>query len=322
MTEIYCRHALTVTTEGEPLYVLVADALPGLARNKARLAISAGLVQVDGALASDPQKTVAAGSHDLVVDLAQGIPNRGAQRAHRRDGGSAAVVERPFAVLFEDDQIIVVDKASGILSAPADSDSHGHIPELLRNYWRSKKSGHRFIGVVHRIDQPTSGCLVVARTQEAQRILQTQFASHSAGRRYRCLVAGGPRQDQDTLNGKIGRGLDGRRSVVDETRPGKDAITHFTVRERYATGADVEVWLETGRTHQIRVHMAGIGCPVLGDPLYGMRGKRGKPADGIPRAPRLMLHAWQVAFDHPRSGERIEVEAPVPPVFAQVAKGL
>lgn len=324
MSDLYRRHRFDLDAAAdEPLFAALARALPGLARNKARLAITAGLVVIDGRLSTDPQEPLAAGAHPCTVDLAQGIPNRGTQRSQRRGGGPASGPgDRPFAVLYEDEQVIVVDKAAGVLSAPVDADSHGHIPELLRAYWRSQRSADRFIGVVHRIDQPTSGCLVVARSPQAQRLLQTQFASHAANRRYRCLVAGAPRRDEDTLRGRIGRGPDGRRALVDADRPGKDAVTHFRVQARYRDGSDLACTLETGRTHQIRVQLAAIGCPVLGDPVYGPRGKRGRPAAGLPRAPRLMLHAWEVAFDHPRTGARITVEALLPPAFAQVARGL
>jgi len=338
--ELYRLHELTLEVESAadssdegqsatPLYRALAAAVPELSRHKARLAISAGLLSVDGATELDPQHAL---DHAVParLDLRQGIPAKGAQRARRRQGAHPGG-ERPFHILYEDDQVVVIDKASGILAAPTDADSRGHVLELLRAHWRAQGARDRFIGVVHRIDQATSGCLVVARSNQVQRILQAQFARHAAGRSYRCLVAGNPARDADTLSGKIGRGHDGRRAVVGVERPGKEAITHFEVLRRFARGAELRCTLETGRTHQIRIHLASIGCPVLGDPVYGpQRQRRGRDRRrqrerGIelpPKAPRLMLHAERVAFDHPKSGTRIEVEAPVPEVFAEVARKL
>lgn len=329
MEELYRLHELTCTGDERPAYVVVSEAVNGLSRHRSRLAISAGLVTANGASLVDPQQSLS-GQIQLRLDLRHGIPNRGTQRARRRDGAGASA-DRPFTVLYEDNAVVVVDKASGILSAPIDSDSRGHVLELLRAYWRAQGAPDRFIGVVHRIDQATSGCLVVARSNQSQRILQAQFAKHAAGRSYRCLVGGNPVRDADTLSGRIGRGNDGRRAVVELSEPGRDAITHFQVVERFDQGADLRCTLETGRTHQIRVHLASIGCPVLGDPVYGpQRQRRGRDRRrmaerGIvlpPKAPRLMLHAATVAFDHPISGKRIEVESPLPPAFTQMVTNL
>ena len=322
--DLYRLHRIACAPEAAtPLYAILADGASGLSRHKARLAVTAGLCKVDGVLAADPQHLVE-GAVSIELDLRHGIPTKGAQVRARSEGGQRQPREAPFRILHEDPHVAVIDKAAGILSAPVDSDSREHIPAMLRNYWRKRGGGDKFIGVVHRIDQATSGCLVIARSAEAQRILQTQFASHSAGRRYRALVAGGPRRDEDTLTGKLGHGKDGRRCVVPDGIPGKDAITHFKVRQRYGQGSDVECWLETGRTHQIRIHLASIGCPVLGDPVYGPQPRQRK-RDGLPplpKAPRLMLHAWSVAFDHPIGGTRLEVEAPLPTVFGEVAGSL
>ncbi|MHC5067326.1 MAG: RluA family pseudouridine synthase [Planctomycetota bacterium] len=315
MDELYRLHDISLSEAG-PLFAAIAATVPGLSRHKARLAITAGLVTVDGTLCLDPQQTADAGA-TLVLDLRQGIPAKGAQRRDRTERPRS---DRAFTILHEDDDLVVIDKASGILSAPIDANSHGHIPELLRAHWKARGIESRFIGVVHRIDQETSGCLVLAKTREAQRIIQAQFTTHSAGRTYRCLVAGNPRQDRDTLTGKIGRGPDGRRAVVEDRLPGKDAITHFEVISRFIRGSELECRLETGRTHQIRVHLAAIGCPVLGDPVYGPqpRGRRRRSGPALPRAPRLMLHAHHIKLDHPRTGLRLECDAPLPELFAQL----
>lgn len=309
MSELYTLHTFDHDAGGE-LFAVLAEHLPGLSRHKARLAVGAGLVQVDGRLAQHAKHELDASSHRVRVDLRHGIPDRTAQK-RARTAGAAPRPGRRFSILYHDQHVVVVDKASGVLSARSEAGEHGHVPELLRNYWRKQGQDPRYLGVVHRIDKETSGCLAIALTREAQRILGEQFASHVAERQYRCLVEGQPQQDRDTLRGKLGHGRDGRRAVVPHHRPGKDAITHFQVVNRYAHGSELTVRLETGRTHQVRVHLASIGCPIVGDPVYG-------PRERTTKAPRLMLHAETLSFDHPSSGERISVSAPLPSVFDEV----
>lgn len=314
MSELYALHKLTITTGNLPLYVALANQLTGLSRHKARLAISAGLVTVDGAVQLAPQAPSTAGA-SLVCDLRQGIPNRGQQRAANKLG-IVSRAGRPFTILHQDGDVVVVDKAAGVLSAPTDSDSRGHVPELLRRFWRGRGDKVPHLGVVHRIDQATSGCLAIALNASAQRILHNQFATHVASRTYRCLVAGNPRHDVDTLINRLGHGPDGRRCVMEEGRPGKEAITHFTVLARFKRAAELECKLETGRTHQVRIQLANIACPIIGDQVYQRR-ERNRIG-----ATRMMLHAHTIAFDHPRTGQRITVEAPIPPAFTQMRKAL
>lgn len=318
--DLHCLHELRVPPGTQPLYAVLSDLLPGLGRRKARSAIMAGLVHVDGNLAED-SKAVAPVDASLRIDLRQGIPARGALGRHAQTPAGPAPA-RPFTLLYQDEHLAIIDKASGISAAPTGRGEHGHVLELLREHWRREGRRPRFLGQVHRLDTPTSGCLVVALNRHAQRILGEQFSTHVAERRYRCLVAGAPRRDRDSLRGKLGRHRDGRRGVVEENAPGAEAITHFGVLRRHARGCELDCQLETGRTHQIRVHLAAIGCPVLGDRVYGPRD--GRLADGclVPPAPRLMLHAWTISLDHPRSGERLVVEAPLPACFAEVAATL
>jgi 23S rRNA pseudouridine1911/1915/1917 synthase len=202
---------------------------------------------------------------------------------------------------------------------------------MLRRVYRKRGQDLRFIGVVHRLDKETSGCLAMALTREAQRLLSTQFASHAAARTYRCLTVRTPRKTEDTLRGTMGRRLDGRRTLVNEDDAdgdGKEMITHFRVLRSFKgkdgrdLGAELEVRLETGRTHQIRVSLAAIGCPVYGDQVYGLTNRMTKDTAPAPKAPRMMLHAHLLAFDHPLSGDRIEVTAPIPPVFDEFARHL
>ena len=356
MAEIYRLHRLTLTAPGEFLFVALAAAVPGMSRGQARDAVMAGLVRVDEVVVTAPKHVLDALPHAVEADLRQGIRRAFEERVHGRE----PVVARPFTVLYEDEHVVVVDKAAGILSAPmgsidGDAPERGHVPELLRRMWRKRGRNVTFVGVVHRLDKETSGCLCFAMTRDAQRVLAAQFACHSAGRTYRCLTDGAPSQDELTLTGVIAFGPDGRRcfrfdpaaaerlaerarartgdddgdAAQDDTyenaggprraTPGKDAITHVKVVRRLRRGADLEVTLETGRTHQIRVSLLAIGCPVSGDHVYFQRDATpGRP--NPPRPPRMMLHAEKLAFDHPVTGRRIEVTAKLPDEFAAHAR--
>ncbi len=371
MAEIYRLHRLTLTAPGESLFAALAAAVPGMSRGQARDAVMAGLVRVDGAVVAAPKHVLDGLPHAVEADLRQGIKRALDERVHGRD----AAVVRPFTVLYEDDHVVVVDKAVGVLSAPSGSADggaadRGHVPELLRRMWRKRGRNVAFVGVVHRLDKETSGCICFALTRNAQSALAAQFACHSAGRTYRCLTDGAPPQDELTLTGVIAFGPDGRRcfrfdpaaahrlaerarsragdddegdgdpshddpyraahgsaprnahaSAPRRTSPGRDAVTHLKVVRRLRRGADLEVTLETGRTHQIRVSLLAIGCPVSGDHVYFPRDTapaRPKP----PRPPRMMLHAEKLAFDHPVTGRRIEVTANLPDEFAAHARSL
>lgn len=315
--ELYSLHRLTLTAPGEPLFAALAAHVPGLSRHLARESVMAGLVQVDGVVVREVKHLLGARAA-VILDLSHGV--RKPLRVLKYGGGSTAAA-KPFSVILEDADLVVVDKAPGVLSAPTHTgEEKGHVPELLRAHWRSQGREVGFIGLVHRLDSDTSGCLAFALTRQGQRLLAAQFAGEAATRLYRCLVAGTPRQDKGTIRAKLGRGRDGRRTTVEDEDPGKEAVTHWRVLRRHGRGAELEVRLETGRTHQIRVHLAEAGMPVLGDRVYGPRhpGERAR----LPKAPRLMLHAWQLALDHPHSGKRVTITAPMPPEFAEVARQL
>ncbi len=380
MTELYSLHRLTIDDAGQQLFAALATAIPGLSRHQARQAVSAGLVTVRGARVLEPKSPLPAKAR-VECDLRHGIKKPFLAKVH----AEIAPAEKPFTILHEDSSLVIVDKAAGVLSAPSERGEHGHVPELLRRAWRKRGRDVRFIGVVHRLDKDTSGCLCFALTREAQRLIAAQFAAHSASRVYRCLVQGGPRKDQDTLAGRITHGMYGRRVLLrdapdgarardddssvedddeddgddrqddgfddedfddhddgdagedrgpragggrgrgDAGKPGKEAVTSFKVMKRWPRAADLEVSLETGRTHQIRVSLAAIGCPVLGDRVYGFRGADRTLAPGqtpLPRPPRLMLHAQRLALDHPMGGERLVVDAPLPREFTEYASRL
>jgi len=331
MADLYSLHRLTLAAQGEALFSALATAIPGLSRHKARLAISAGLVKVAGATVLEPKHELSASSK-VECDLRHGIKSAFQARVYE----NLAPTAKPFDIVYQDSLVVVVNKAAGVVSAPTQKPGmskpeRGHVPELLRRVYRKRGQDLRFIGVVHRLDKETSGCLAVALTREAQRLLSTQFASHAATRTYRCLTVRTPRKQEDTLRGTMGRRLDGRRTLVNEDDvdgDGKEMVTHFRVLRSFKgkdgrdLGAELEVRLETGRTHQIRVSLAAIGCPIYGDHVYGLSGRAAKDAVPTPKAPRMMLHAHLLSFDHPLSGDRIDVTAPVPAVFDEFARHL
>jgi 23S rRNA pseudouridine1911/1915/1917 synthase len=309
---LYQLHVLTIQGAGKRLFALLSEQVPGLSRTLARKAVEAGLVEVNGQPWRQPTQALPEGEVVVRCDFRQGITRRFQAMRH---GLCAVPEEPPCQVLYRDEELMVVDKAAGALSAPAHQGQGGHVQEFLYHWLRQQGEKVDFIGLVHRLDQETSGCLCFALRRQAQRLLARQFARHLAERRYSCLVWGGPRQDSDALQSRIGRGRDGRRAVVGQAQPGKSAITHFQVLERFADAAELLVRLETGRTHQIRVHLASIGCPVIGDRVYGRRGKGPDPG-------RLMLHAAELHLDHPRTQERLHLVAPLPQAYRAMRQRL
>jgi 23S rRNA pseudouridine1911/1915/1917 synthase len=314
MSENVYRKQSWQQAEELPLFESVAIAT-GLSRHKARLAVVAGLVTVEGSVAAEPTRTVAVGSQ-IRADLSNGVPKH--SRAHRA-GGKAGRAPRVAAgarlsVLHIDRDLVVVDKPCGMASAPSERGHRGTVLDHLRKWLRAHDEDDRFLGVVHRLDQETSGCLVVARNRDAQHNLQEQFASHTAGRRYQAVVVGGPEQSQDVLTGKIGRGRDGRRAVVSEGLPGKSVETRFQVVQRWPAAALVRCELATGRTHQIRVHLSSIGCPVVGDPVYL---RQSAPA-WARKVNRMYLHAEDLTLAHPYARRPLTVTAPLPQAFGQL----
>ncbi len=311
MTELYSLHTITLTAPDTRLPMALSAAVEGLSGRKARTAVTAGLVSSGENVLDDPTFTLSEDPLTVQLDLRQGLKPKVQQEN-----------TAPFTILYEDDHIVIVNKAVGVLSAPKHAGDHGHIPELVRAHYRKQGKKTAFIGSVHRIDQNTSGCLVLALSKKAQSNLATQFAIHGANRRYRCLLIGQPKQNKDTIRADLGHGPDGRRWIVKPNTGGKEAITHFTVEQRYANGSDVSIRLETGRTHQIRIHMAAIGCPIYGDDLYSVRAKKDGKLAGLPTSTRLMLHAHRIDLDHPHTGKRISIEAPVPESYTDFIRRL
>ncbi|MFC3798146.1 RluA family pseudouridine synthase [Cohnella sp. GCM10012308] len=214
----------------------------------------------------------------------------------------------PLNVVYEDGDVIVIDKPRGFVVHPAPGHASGTVVNALLHHCRdlSGINGSLRPGIVHRIDKDTSGLLMAAKNDLAHASLAQQLKDHSVTRRYTALVYGNVPHDRGTIDAPIGRDSSDRKLFTVTEKGAKRAVTHFTVIERFGDYTLVELQLETGRTHQIRVHMKYIGHTIVGDPFYGGRAGRTLGMEG------QALHAGVLGFDHPRSGERLLFEAPIP----------
>jgi 23S rRNA pseudouridine1911/1915/1917 synthase len=220
--------------------------------------------------------------------------------------------EVPLRIAYEDDHLLVVDKPAGVVVHPSPGHATGTLVHGVLAHGAAGGDEER-PGIVHRLDRDTSGLLVVARSQEAYDRLRELVAAHGLERTYTALARGRPRSRRGRIEAPIGRDRrDPTRRSLSTDNP-RDAVTHFELLELLGQHALLRVDLETGRTHQIRVHLAAIGLPVVGDPVYGVP----DPALG-----RQFLHATRLAFDHPITGERVEVASPLPPELAGYLEGL
>ena len=224
----------------------------------------------------------------------------------------------PLVIVYEDDDLLVVDKPAGMVVHPAAGNQDGTLVNALLHHCRGKLSGINGVerpGIVHRIDKDTSGLLVVAKSDAAHEGLAAQFADHSITRRYLAICAGHPNPPSGTVSGRIGRSDRDRKKMAvlpDTSSRGKHAVTHYETLRLLTHCALIECRLETGRTHQVRVHCASIGHALLGDPVYG---RTPKPLRGLLdelRFERQALHAARLGFRHPISGETLDFRAEMP----------
>ena len=221
----------------------------------------------------------------------------------------------PLSVLYEDDDLLIIDKPKGMVVHPAAGHAEGTLVNALAYYCKGKLSGINGVlrpGIVHRIDKDTSGSLVVCKNDTAHQGLAEQFQVHSITRRYYCICCGNVKEDEGTINKPIGRHPVERKKMC-ITENGRRAVTHYKVLERFGKYTFLECSLETGRTHQIRVHLASIGHPILGDLVYGKQDYKGMGQ---------ILHAGVLGFKHPVTGEWIEVTSELPPYFQELLEKL
>ncbi len=219
--------------------------------------------------------------------------------------------EIPVPILYEDRDVIVLDKPPGLVVHPAPGHTDGTLVNALLHHCHDLAGigGERRPGVVHRLDRDTSGVMVVAKNEAAMVDLTRQFRARIVRKEYRALVWGIPEPPVGRIETLIGRSPGNRKKMSARVESGRRAVTHYERMESYGKVSLLSLRIETGRTHQIRVHMAHIGHPVVGDPMYG-RGRH----EELPAPPvRQMLHAVTLAFDHPRTGQRLEFTAPLPP---------
>lgn len=224
----------------------------------------------------------------------------------------------PLDILYEDDDVLVINKPKGMVVHPANGHTSGTLVNAIMYHCQGNLSGINGVmrpGIVHRIDKDTTGALLVCKNDTAHRDLAQQLKAHTIKRRYRAIVAGNLKEDEGTVEGPIGRHPIDRKKMAINYKNGKDAVTHYKVLERFGNATYIECRLETGRTHQIRVHMTSLGHPLLGDEIYGS-GKNPYHLQG------QTLHAMVLGFVHPRTGEYMEFSAPLPEYFLNLLEKL
>ena len=225
----------------------------------------------------------------------------------------------PLDILYEDASLLVINKPKGMVVHPCPGHYSGTLVNALMYHCKDQLSGINGVmrpGIVHRIDQNTTGSLVVCKTDAAHRSLAEQLKVHSITRKYRAIVHGNLKEEEGTVNAPIGRHPVDRKKMAVNNRCGRDAVTHYRVLERFGSFTYLECRLETGRTHQIRVHMASIGHPLLGDDVYG------PSRCPIPGLTGQTLHAMTLGFIHPETGTYMEFEAPLPEYFENLLEKL
>jgi 23S rRNA pseudouridine1911/1915/1917 synthase len=304
------EHRLTVPPDaaGRRLDQVLAQLLAQHSRSRLQDWIAAGQVSVDGAVVASPRHKVRGGEALRVVES---VPE---------PVGEAAAQDIPLAIVHEDDALIVIDKPAGLVVHPGSGNRDGTLLNALLHHAPALAALPR-AGIVHRLDKDTSGLMVVARTPIAQTDLVRQLAARTVRREYAALVHGDLAR-ATTIDAPIGRHPTQRTSMA-VVESGKPARTHVDVLERLGDVTLVRCRLETGRTHQIRVHLTALGHPLVGDPTYRGRGSRNEKLPDVVRAfPRQALHAMRLGLVHPRTHEAMTWESPLPRDFVEILAAL
>ena len=298
MTEL----TLTTDREGERLDAFLARSLPDMTRSAAQKLLEDGAVTLSGRPGKKNDRTAA--GMEVSLTLPQPEPL------------DVLPQNIPLDVVYEDDDVIVVNKPVGMVVHPAPGHPDGTLVNALLYHCGSSLSGINGVlrpGIVHRIDRDTSGLIIAAKNDRAHLALAAQLQDHTLARVYEAVAVGNLREDSGTVDAPIGRHPVDRKKMAVDRKNGRPAVTHWSVLARYPGYTRVECRLETGRTHQIRVHMASIGHPLLGDVVYGSK----KPFPGLAGQ---CLHAKRLRFLHPSTGEPVEVECPLPDWFQHVLR--
>ncbi|WP_144097725.1 RluA family pseudouridine synthase [Croceicoccus sediminis] len=289
---------------GQRLDKALAD-LTDLSRERVKALIGEGRVTIGGVPAKSTSMKPAAGTL-FAIEVPEAAP------------AEAVPQDIPLNVVHEDDDLIVIDKPAGMVVHPAAGNPDGTLVNALLHHCAGRLSGIGGVarpGIVHRIDKDTSGLLVVAKSDAAHEGLARQFAEHSLERAYKAVVKGHPMPSSGTIAGMIGRSDRDRKKMAvldDDSSRGKHAVTHYSTLSRLDGSALAECRLETGRTHQIRVHMASIGHALLGDPVYGRPDSRLRPLLQRLSFTRQALHAAVLGFIHPVTGDRLHFSSEIP----------
>lgn len=291
---------ITAEESGERIDALLARALPSLSRSQVQKLLEQGMVTLNGRELKKNFRCSAGEGYEVLLPEPAELP--------------LIPQNIPLDVVYEDEDLIVVNKARGLVVHPAPGHPDGTLVNALLYHCGDSLSGiggQRRPGIVHRIDKDTSGLLIVAKNDFAHQALSAQLADHSLCREYEALVRGNFKQDSGTIDKPIGRHpIDRKRMAVTE-KNSKPAVTHWQLLASYRGYSHILCRLETGRTHQIRVHMASIGHPLLGDFTYGAP----SPEKGLEGQ---CLHARRLRFVHPRTGEHILLETELPAYFMDV----
>ena len=296
------RLTLTADRPGERADALLARLVPDLTRSAAQKLLERGAVTLNGGLARKNDRPAPGDVLEVVLPDPEPI--------------DLVPQDIPLDVVYEDGDVIVVNKPVGLVVHPAPGHPDGTLVNALLYHCGTSLSGingELRPGIVHRIDRDTSGLIIAAKNDRAHLALAAQLQDHSLARTYEAVAVGGLRKDSGTVDAPIGRHPVDRKKMAVDRKNGREAITHWTVLARYPGYTHVECRLETGRTHQIRVHLASIGHPLLGDTVYGAK----KPVPGLAGQ---CLHARRLRFVHPATGEPVELECPLPDWFQEVLR--
>ncbi len=300
MTEL----KLTADREGERADALLARLIPDLTRSAAQKLLERGAVTSEGRTVRKNDRPAPGQALEVVLP----------------DPEPAGVLPQdiPLDVVYEDGDLIVINKPVGLVVHPAPGHPDGTLVNALLYHCGTSLSGiggQLRPGIVHRIDRDTSGLIVAAKNDRAHLALAAQLQDHSLARTYEAVAVGGFKADSGTVDAPIGRHPADRKKMAVDRRNGREAVTHWSVLARWPGYTHLECRLETGRTHQIRAHLASIGHPLLGDTVYGAK----KPVPGLAGQ---CLHARRLRFVHPSTGRIIEVECPLPSWFQAVLEKL
>ncbi|MBP0000473.1 MAG: RluA family pseudouridine synthase [Cyanobacteria bacterium SID2] len=291
---------LEVTTTGTRLDRFLAQTLSDLSRSRVQQLIEREYVRVNSEICTSKKLKVQPGDR-LQIEIPPAEPLE------------LQPADIPLDILYEDDHLLVVNKPAGLVVHPAPGHTHDTLVNALLAHCGDRLAGIGGVqrpGIVHRLDKDTTGAIVVAKTDVAHQHLQAQIKAKTARREYLGVVYGAPQTESGSIDLPIGRHPIDRKkmAVVPEEKGGRSAITHWQIRERLGNYTLLHFRLETGRTHQIRVHSAAIGHPIVGDPVYSS----GRSSLKV-NLPGQALHAWKLTLKHPITSQPIEVIAPLPP---------